>query len=153
MFWMNVLRGLSSFLRDVVHRFMDFSNIIGLQAWEEMLAQLNCSNSTGDSDEKLACMRNVDAGSIQSASASNSGPTFTIVNDDVTQLAYAKKFTQSNVTKEEVGLGMVMQGAWANFAKDSWVIGPGWPRVYSGVDSTVGYAVAAVGSLNRNPSG
>lgn len=119
----------------------------------KMVGQLNYSSSTGDNGEELACMRNVDADSIQSALASNSSQTFTAVNDDVMQLAYAETFIQSNATKEEVGLGMVIQGAWANFAKDPWVISPGWPRVYSGVDSIVEHAVAAVGNPSINPSG
>ncbi|KAI1857225.1 uncharacterized protein JN550_013408 [Neoarthrinium moseri] len=58
-------------------------------------------------------------------------------------------YDASNATADEIKLNSVMQTAWADFAKDPWGVGPGWPRVDVGQD----HAVAALGSPDKNPSG
>lgn len=63
-------------------------------------------------------------------------------------------YSTINATADEIALSKVLQKAWADFAKDPYGNGPGWPRYDSGsasVNKT--YQVAALGSPNRNQVG
>lgn len=63
-------------------------------------------------------------------------------------------YSTGNATANEVALSKVMQKAWADFAKDPYGDGPGWPRYDGGSASVNGtYQIAALGSPNRNPTG
>lgn len=60
-------------------------DVAGEQAWDALVAQLNCSAPAGGAE--LACVRAVDVAEIQSAVTDLGFVTFTAVNDNVTQLA------------------------------------------------------------------
>lgn len=63
-------------------------------------------------------------------------------------------YSTTNATANQVALSRVLQKAWADFAKDPYRTGPGWPRYDSGSARANGtYEVAALGSPNRNPKG
>lgn len=62
-------------------------------------------------------------------------------------------YSSANATADEIALSKIMQKAWADFAKDPYGKGPGWPRYDSGPAGVNGtYQVAALGSPNRNPA-
>ncbi|KAF2996763.1 hypothetical protein E8E14_003317 [Neopestalotiopsis sp. 37M] len=58
-------------------------------------------------------------------------------------------FEASTATMDELQLSSVMQTAWADFAKDPWGTGPGWPRIELPMD----HSVAAFGSRDKNVTG
>lgn len=63
-------------------------------------------------------------------------------------------YSSVNATSDQIALSKVLQKAWADFAKDPYGHGPGWPSYESGLGSANGtYQVAALGSPNRNPVG
>lgn len=59
-------------------------------------------------------------------------------------------YSAINATAEEIALSKVMQKAWADFAKDPYGTGPGWPRYDSNSSE---YQIAALGSPDLNPVG
>lgn len=60
-------------------------------------------------------------------------------------------YSSVNATAGEVQLSKVMQKAWADFAKDPYVDGPGWPRYTISINGSS--PIAALGSANGNPVG
>ncbi|KAI1334237.1 Alpha/Beta hydrolase protein [Xylariaceae sp. FL0016] len=81
----------------------------------------------------------------------NENPGYGVYHGSELKLVFGT-YNASTATAEEKALSKTMQTAWADFAKDPWGAGPGWTRMNPG-NRSGDYAVAALGSVDKNPVG